>query len=403
MLCDFELVKTLTEQYGSPLYVFDEKGFEENYRHLCRAMRAHYPDYLPAYSLKTNYTPYIVAAVKRLGGYAEVVSGMEYYIARRVGFPDERIIFNGPHKGEDGIAAFLNGCLLNVDSLGEAAILANTARQHPERRFRVGLRINADVGQSFISRFGVDPGDIPTVLQTIGTADNLKLVGLHCHVSRCRGIDAWEKRAERMLALADRYFDAPPEFIDLGSGMFGSMDPEFRAQFTDVPSYEAYAAAVAESFRSHYDGCSVRPQLITEPGTTLINKYVDFIGRVEAIKQLRGKSIAVLNCSTHNLGETCTLKELPMRILPIGKQQSYEDLDLTGYTCLEQDVMRSHYSGELAVGDLVIFGNVGGYSNVLKPPFILPNCPMIAMTADGGTRIIKNRESYDDVLQTYVF
>lgn len=400
-----ELIEKLNEEYGLPLYVFCENEFEKNYRSLEKAFREIYPKYQIAYSFKTNYTPYIAKVVKRLGGYAEVVSGMEYHIAKKIGYEDSEIIFNGPNKGQDGVNAFLNGCKIQVDHIVEAKQLVNAAKMYPEKKFEIAIRINADVGQKFISRFGVDPKELEEVFKVLRGASNIQVVGLHCHISRCRGLKEWKLRAKNMLSFADSYFDKPPQYIDLGSGMFGSMDPEFAAQFDNVPSYQEYAQAIARTFTEHYKNYAEeeKPLLITEPGTTLVNRFVDLIGRVDAIKELRDKWFAVLNCSVHNLGETCTLKKLPMQIVPVGKQSHFEEIDFSGYTCLEQDVMRKNMKCELAVGDYVVFGNVGGYSNVLKPPFIWPNCAMIALNEEGNIQLIKRKETYDDVLHTYVF
>lgn len=403
MIRSRELALELTERYGCPLYVLDEQAFKENYRHLCSAFTRYYPDYVPAYSFKTNYTPYIVSLVRSLGGLAEVVSGMEYEIALRTGYPQAHILFNGPNKGAAGIRAFRDGCRIHADHMAELNRLCCAAKEEPERRFAIGLRVNLDLGQSFVSRFGFDPQELPEAFAAVRRVENLEIVGLHCHISRCRSAEAWADRAKIMLALADRFFDTPPAYIDLGSGMFGDMAPEFAAQFEQVPSYEEYAAAVGGLFAEHYPE-GKRPMLITEPGTTLINRYLELIGRVDAIKTVRGKPFAVLNCSEHNLGETCTLKQLPLCVLPMGgKQRHYTALDMTGYTCLEQDVMRKNYTGNLAVGDYVVFGNVGGYSTVLKPPFIEPNCAMTALREDGSSRLIKRAETYDDLLQTYIF
>lgn len=404
MLEDFKVLSEVTKEYGSPMYIFDEKGFVQNYQQLLSTLKKQYNNYQIAYSFKTNYTPYIISVVKNLGGYAEVVSGMEYYIAKKMGYLDEKIIFNGPNKGEDGKKAFLNGCILNIDNIEEAKMLCNVAKDHPNQHFEVGIRVNIDVGQKFISRFGIDVNEIDSVFDLIKETDNLSVVGLHCHISRCRGADAWKKRTEIMLKLADHYFEKSPKYIDLGSGMFGSMDPEFAMQFDNIPSYNDYALNVAKLFQEHYKEYECKPILFTEPGTTLINRFVNFIGRVDSIKCVRGKNIAILNCSEHNLGETCTLKELPLKVISMRKQQEYfSDIDITGYTCLEQDVMRKNYKGYLAVGDYIIFGNVGGYSNVLKPPFIWPNCKMIAILENGETKIIKREETYDDILHTYIF
>ena len=397
-----EALDALTSEYGSPLYVFDESGFADNFKKLERAMRSVYGNYRIAYSFKTNYAPYICRSAKVLGAFAEVVSGMEYEIARRIGYEDNEIIFNGPSKSSAGITAMQKGCLVNADSLDEVKALLEAARQKPETVHRIGLRFNLDVGQGFVSRFGMDEEDLGTAFR-MAQGTNLRIAGLHCHISRARGLTAWERRTRKALELADRFFPDGPEFLDLGSGMFGSMAPEFAAQFDDVPTYEQYAFVTAGLMAEHYRGVN-GPILLTEPGTTLINRFVDCIANAESVKKIGDHYFAVLNCSVHNLGETCTLKRLPLTVVPGGmEQQFYDRIDLTGYTCLEQDVMLAGWSGRLAKGDYFVFGNVGGYSNVLKPPFIRPNCAMVAEKPTGEFELIKAAESHDDLLHTYRF
>ncbi len=418
-------IQALERAYGSPLYLFDEEAFLENAARFVGAMRDRYPKYRLSYSFKTNYTPYVCGLIRNLDGDAEVVSAMEYELARRVGFPPERIIFNGPDKmGEPSLTqlcedrtetsalacALLGGSLVNADHLEEVAFIADFARRHPDHSFRIGLRVNLDLGQSFVSRFGLDPADLPEAMTLAAGAPNLSVVGLHCHISRCRGLEAWRKRTEIMLSLADSLFEAPPAYLDLGSGMFGDMAPELAAQFSDIPSYKEYAAVTAALVAEHYAVWpeEKRPVLFTEPGTTLINRYVSLLARVDAVKQVRGKRLAILNCSEHNLGETCTLKQLPLEVIPAGipadpAASPTPGTDLVGYTCLEQDVMYRDYPGPLHPGDRVIFGNVGGYSTVYKPPFIRPNCAMIALKPDGATVLIKRRETFDDIFRTYTF
>lgn len=398
-----ETIESLCKRFGSPLYVFDEKGFRENYIRLYTAMQPLYGKYRIAYSYKTNYTPYICRTAKALGAYAEVVSGMEYALAKKLGYEDSQIIFNGPDKGAEGIEAFLRGCILNADSLDELREICMAVKARPEQLFKVGLRVNLDVGQGFVSRFGMDETDIEAAFRTVSTVENLTIAGLHCHISRCRGVDAWKKRTESMLRMADRFFVEAPEYVDLGSGMFGSMAPEFAAQFDMVPSYDEYAQVTAAVFEEHYRGGDC-PILFTEPGTTLVNRFLDCITRVDAIKSINGHWFAVLNGSMHNLGETCTLKRLPVQVIPSGEpQREFHSIDLTGYTCLEQDVLLPSFRGKLAIGDYVVFGNTGGYSTVLKPPFIRPNCAMAAAKPNGNFVLIKEAEPEEDIFRTYVF
>ena len=98
-------------QYSvTPQYVFQEAAFVENYKRFEACFQRLYPNYRVSYSFKTNYTPYICNLVKNLGGYAEVVSMMEYALAKKLGYSDDKIIFNGPSKEE------FPECILNVDN-----------------------------------------------------------------------------------------------------------------------------------------------------------------------------------------------------------------------------------------------------------------------------------------------
>lgn len=363
----------------TPHYVFKEKEFIDNYKRFFNTFRDIYPEYHVAYSYKTNYTPYICRLVKELGGYAEVVSLMEYDLAKKIGYDDDHIIFNGPCK------EIHPPCLLNVDSISEIKKTGD---------HKIGLRINIDVGQGFVSRFGIDEDQLDEAFDLAGD----RIIGIHCHISQARSLEAWIRRAEMMLKIADRYFGKEgPEYIDLGSGMYGMMNESLKAQFSNVPSYEEYAEAVAGLFAKHYSG-KKKPLLFTEPGTTLINKYIEFVCSVESIKHIKSQTFVTLNGSKNNLGEICELKKLPLRVEHIGKdQEELKDAILMGYTCLEHDVMYKGYDGMLGVGDVITFENVGGYSLVSKPPFIRPNCEMY--TEDG--KLIKRRETAEEIFATY--
>ena len=110
------------------------------------------------------------------------------------------------------------------------------------------------------------------------------------------------------------------------------------------------------------------------------------------------------DCCGGNMGDICHLKQLPISVFHRGGEiKKVEDATFVGYTCLEHDHIYEGFSGELAVGDLVQFRNVGSYSNVFKPPFILPNCAMIQIDGDGTPSLMKRAETIDDLFHTYVF
>ena len=398
MQFDVKTIKEFEKQFELPLYVFDEEAFIDNYCAFEHCFSSLYDNYKISYSYKTNYAPYICKIVKRMGGYAEVVSDMELEIARSVGYEYSHIVYNGPSKGALSQIHLINGGILNVDNFEELSKICNFAETMPNQKLKIGFRVNIDIGQGFVSRFGIDESDLPQAFEMVNACNNLSVSGIHCHIGRSRTIQAWQNRVKRMLEIADKYFVKPPEYISLGSGMFGIMDDSLGNQFDkNRPTFSQYAEVVAKAFAEHYQN-SPKPVLFTEPGTTLVNKYIDFIAQIESIKNIKGKTFIVFNCSKHNLGEICELKQLPITIVSSGNTpQKVSKADFVGYTCLEHDVMYRDFNGEIAVGDYIVFGNVGGYSNVSKPPFIRPNCAMVSSMGAA----IKRKETVKEILCTY--
>lgn len=403
-----EAVIQLSKRTETPFYIFDEKGFIDNYTLLRNTFKKIYSNYEIAYSYKTNYTPYICNLVKKLGGYAEVVSDMEYMLAQKLGYANSKIIYNGPSKGPLAYEHLQNGGILNIDSIDEASCIVDFCKKQPEHHFSCGIRINMDLGDGFISRFGlsISNDDIEKVINLIKSTPNLRLVGLHCHISRHRGLNAWAKRAEIMLDIADRFIEGTPQYFSLGSGMFADMPAFLKDQFggDSVPSYEEYAEMAIRPFAEHYWNIEVKPFLFTEPGTTVVARYLSFASKVLSIKEIRNRQIANMDGDFHNLGEICTMKKLPVNIIPGGEpQQIYPNLDIMGFTCLEQDVMYSKFEQRVAKGDILIFNNVGGYSIVSKPQFIKPQSAMFVIKSDGSMSEIMRAETFEDVFSKFHF
>lgn len=403
-----QAIQQLIQKNGTPFYLFDEKGFINNYKKLEDTFKKVYPNYRLSYSYKTNYTPFVCQLVKSLGGYAEVVSDMEYTLAKKLGYDNQQIVYNGPSKGPVMFEHLENGGILNIDSLDEAKRIVAYVQAHPERNYTVGIRINMNVGGDFISRFGLVPDsqELQETVTLIKSTANLQLIGLHCHISRSRGVEAWAKRAEIMLKAADDYIEGVPAYISLGSGMYADMPEFLKEQFggDSVPTYEDYAACTIQPFADHYKDVENKPILFTEPGTTVVARYLNFVTKVLSVKEVRGRYIANMDGDYHNLGEICTMKKLPVSVLPGGKKQyTYPNMDIMGFTCLEQDVLYPGFDQPIAEGDVLVFNNVGGYSIVSKPQFIKPQSAMYALRANGNLELIMRAETFEDVFDKFSF
>lgn len=244
--------------------------------------------------------------------------------------------------------------------------------------------------------------DFEDALRRLRDLPTCQVVGLHCHGSTHRGAADFAARTRLLLEACERYFPSPPEMVDIGGGLYSNMTLTLREQLgATVPTFQEYGEAVAGQVAAAYPGGE--PRLVLEPGTALAANSTAFVTRVVDVKQLRGRRVALLAGSIHNVAPTGHGKRLNVRVhgrasaaTPAGP------VDLVGYTCMEGDCLAKGYDGPVAAGDLVVVSDVGAYTLVMKPPFILPAPPVVTFDArTGGYRLARRQEQLADVFATY--
>lgn len=413
MRLTYEILNEIGNEYGQTFYILDTKQFEINYRELEKAFRDIYPKTMIAYSYKTNYTPRLCKLVDQFGGFAEIVSDMEYNIAKKIGVNAEKIYFNGPYKDSAAVAELLlTGGTVNLDSQFDFKIVQQVAKENPLALCSIGIRCNFDIEDGVVSRFGfdVESKEFEALITEIRNIPNIELNGLHCHFAS-RSLETWPNRVAGILKLVAKYFDVPPKFISLGGGLYGKMADSLKEQFdTEIPTYEDYAHAAALSFKDFFKDIeqSKQPLLIIEPGSALVGDVMKFASKVVSIKDVRSKKIATVLGSIYNINPTLNKKNPPISIYHSennkNERLNYLDLDFGGFTCIESDYLYRGFNGEIGIDDYVVFDNVGSYSIVLKPPFILPNFAIIEYDDElNKVQIIKQREKFEDLFHTFKF
>lgn len=397
-----ELLKNLKQEYGEAFYLLDSKQFKNNFIELKEEFAKIYPNFNIAYSYKTNYTPKLCKIVNELGGYAEVVSEMELELAKKIGVSPKKIIWNGPIKNKKVLENFLLlGGTVNLDSLEEMEMVKSIINQYQKINFNIGIRCNFDVHDGVISRFGfdVDSEDFKKVVEFTLNTNNVELINLQCHFAK-RQIEYWPARAKGMIKLIDKIGKIPKR-IDLGGGLFGKMEEDLKKQFSiKIPEYVEYANAVAYEFKERFTNTEELPELLIEPGSALVGDCMKFVGTVKTIKNIRGKYFATILGSQKNISMTGV--NPPIKVYNMtNNTKEYRDLDIVGFTCIEGDILYKNYKGNLGVEDIIVISNCGSYSLVMKPPFILPNFPVLEILED-KIEVIKRKETFDDIFHTFI-
>lgn len=402
MTLNANIICKIRNEYGDAFYLLDSNQFKRNYLELKAAFSTIYPHFNIAYSYKTNYIPKLCKLVNDLDGYAEVVSEMELELALRCGVKPEKVIWNGPIKEIDKIKELLiAGGTVNIDSLEEAKYINNIATE-VDNIINIGIRCNYDVGDGVISRFGLDinGNDFKKALDIVINSPSIHLVSFQCHFAK-RQIEYWPARIKGMVKLIDS-IGIIPDRIDIGGGIFGKMEDSLKAQFSSkVPDYSEYAEIAATAFSTYFKDKNIKPELLIEPGSAIVGDCLKFVGTVKTIKNIRGKYIATILGSQKNISMTGV--NPPIEVIHVGEAvEKYENLDLVGFTCIEGDILYKNYNGLIARGDAIVISNCGSYSLVMKPPFILPNFPVLEICED-KIEVIKQGETFEDIFHTFNF
>lgn len=391
--------KNWKEKYGEAFYLLNTDTFRRNYRELKKAFENIYSPFNIAYSYKTNYIPALCKVVNEENGYAEVVSEMERELALRIGVKPEKIIWNGPVKNETILREhILSGGIVNLDSVSEREFVKTVVSENPGTTFQIGVRCNFPVGDGVISRFGLDTKtkDFRDTIDWINETENVEFAELQCHFAK-RDVKYWPARAKGMLETLSA-LPVCPKRVDLGGGLFGKMPAPLAEQLhTDSPTYEDYAKAVATQFRDTFGDKG--PELLIEPGTAIAGDCMQFMAGVKAVKTVGDKTFVTILGSQKNINMTGV--NPPLAIIPGGnKQIKVTNADIVGFTCIENDVLYHGYEGAIGIGDGVLISNCGSYSVVMKPPFILPNFPVLDISVT-PEKVIKRAETFEDIFQTY--
>ncbi len=188
-------VVNLAKEYGTPLYLIDEKRVRENCTKYRNTVVKYFGDEsIPLYASKALCCKEIYRIVSQEGLGTDVVSGGELYTALSVGFPSEKIYFHGNNKTEEEIIYALNSNIgaFVVDNFDELIYL-NEQAEKLNKVQNILLRLSpgidphthrAVVTGNVDSKFGVaiETGQAIKFVEKALQCKNINLEGIHCHI-----------------------------------------------------------------------------------------------------------------------------------------------------------------------------------------------------------------------------
>lgn len=403
-------VTELLAKFGSPLYLVSEDRLRKDFREFKEAFTSPGIETRVAYSIKTNYLPAICSIILEEGGWAEIVSGMEYDLVKALGVPGQEIIFNGPHKTHAELLKTLSeGSIVNVDNFDELAMVEQIATQL-NRPVKIGIRINFRYGMSPWTKFGFsdDNGECQLAMERIARHPFIQLELLHNHSGTFQLLhEVYENSITRLIDVAKRARELglAPTMVDVGGGFpsVNTLKPVF-----DIPGGSSrseghlyrYSQVICGKLQRAKELFGGRPTLVLEPGRAIVDACTQLACTVVAKKEIQGQGPSIIVDAGVNLVPTACYYDHAVKLAEPEENESpasHKATNVFGPLCMQSDLLRERaLLPELGVGDPLVIGNVGAYCHTQSSQFIQSR-PATVLLGKEGPEIIRRRETWKDI------
>lgn len=424
----------LADEYGTPLYIVNEERLRENYNRINTAFKSRYSNVDVYYSYKTNCIPGVLKVLHESGVKAEVISGYELWTALKLGVPPDSIIFNGPNKTDEELVTAIKHRikLINADSLSEIERINQIAAELGTKA-NVGIRICPSIVPKGMnpgtatgskkSHFGVDleTSEALEAFEKAAKANNINLLGMHCHIgSGVKDTKSYVKATEKLLKLAAEIknkLQIDIQHLDLGGGygtpchqdmsslqflsylIFNKMPSTPNPE--NCPTIDHFAQKITQTIKKCCEKYDLsEPNLILEPGRYITGDTQVLLLRVGGIKEK--KDIGKYALTDGGMFSTSFMVWVEYHKIFIANKMSAEDYEkymIFGRVCTTADWL---YKGiklpKLERNDVLAVMDTGAYFIATSSNFSYPR-PPILMVKNGKTQLIREGESYDDLIR----
>ena len=395
--CD---VHDLAQQFGTPLFVYDETHL----RARCREAVAAFGADAVVYATKAFLCTAMARLAHEEGLLLDVATGGELFVALHAGVPADRCVMHGNNKStaelREAITAGVRHIVVDsfdeldrIDALHEQGLAAPRVQLRITPGVYVHTHEFVSTGQND-SKFGFNlvNGDAQRAVTRARAAKSVQLVGVHCHIgSNVFDTDNFTKAAEVMVRFANEC--ELPE-LTLGGGLgVAYLNNE------NAPSITQWASALRAATTQLRSGVRV----MVEPGRSIVASAAVTLYEVGTIKNIPGVRtyVAVDGGMSDN----------PRPVLYGSGYEAFvptrTDADRTmearivGKHCESGDVLIAQASlpADLRVGDVIATPVTGAYGHSMGSNYNKVPRPAVVFVHEGKARVVVRRETYDDLVR----
>ncbi len=391
-------VEDLCQEFDTPLYVYNSSKIIEQYNKIANAfdvkkLRINY-----AAKALTNIS--ILKLFRKLKSGLDAVSIQEVKLGLEAGFEPIDILFTPNSVSIKEIEKAVQlGVRINIDNIEILEYFGHTHNNVPiciriNPHIMAGGNTNISVGH-IDSKFGISIHQIPLVNRIVQTL-KINVNGIHMHTgSDILDIDVFMQAADILFNTAMGF--ANLEYIDFGSGFKVKYKPDDYE--TDIYSFGSEMSIKFNQFCKAY-GKDLT--LMFEPGKFLVSESGNFFVKVNTTKQTTSTVFVCIDSGFNHLIRPMfynAYHEIVNVTNPEGRPKIYT---VVGYICETDTFGWNRKLSEVRTGDIVAFMNAGAYGFAMASNYNSRYRPAEVLIHQGKAYLIRNRESFQDILNNQI-
>jgi len=424
-LFDAAAAVRVAEDFGTPAYVYDEDLILEKCRN-CLEMPSAF-GLTVRYAMKANSNRTLLKLITGAGLHLDASSINEVLRAHLAGVPYDKIMLT-TQEVPDGASflklkeLLLQGLKYNACSLRQLDLISDFAAANG---IDPGIRVHPGIGSGESSTrntgddyacFGVHLSDIDAALD-LANNKGFKFRHIHVHIGSGADSDMWRQNIDLELSIIETYFpDA--ESVCFGGGLKEARMPGEHS--ADINLLGSYAKTRIGDF---YNKTGRKLKMEIEPGTYIVANSGFAVTRVIDKKSTSRSNFIIIDGGMEiNSRPILYGSRHPVYLVSSdGSKMLSSDFDeviggyeavVAGKCCESGDCQTLHPDGhsmtrvmaEPDIGDVAVIGGVGAYCSSMAPFNYNSHTqvPEVLFTTDGGLKLIRRRQTLEQVLENEV-
>jgi diaminopimelate decarboxylase len=400
----------LAAEFGTPLYLFDEFSLRSKCTEFKKEFGQRYADAMVIYACKAFINQALALILNEEGLGLDVVSGGELSIAQSVGFPIDRVYFHGNNKSAEEIRLALKWHIgrFVVDNGHELKMLGEMANEPgyiPDILLRLSPGIDPHTHQYITtgvidSKFGFPLASGEEAVAQAMSTTNLNLVGLDFHLgSLIFDPEPYQQAIELILDLAaemKQKYGFELRELNVGGG--------FAIQHTldsPAPPVSTYAEAITSKIISKCRELKLTlPRLIVEPGRAIMGQAGVALYKVGVIKDIPGVRcyVSVDGGMADNIRPALYGAKYEAVVANKMLEKEAGKVTIAGKFCESGDILVKDINlPPVSTGDIIAIPSCGAYCLPQANNYNASLKPAVVLIKKGKARLIRRRETFDDL------